>query len=588
MTIAASEVLQELDGRGVHLYFDDGQLLALTAKNAMTGEVRQLIERHREELIAHLRDRDGRRQARIAPADRAHPLPLSFAQQRLWFLAQLEPGSVEYNMQTPIPLEGALSVEALTVALSRLVARHEVLRTRLVADVEGVPHQVIDPPSPFDLPVVDLAGRPDPAAAAEAWLAADLAVPFDLAAGPLFRATLLRLAPERHLLAIAKHHLVSDQWSSPILQRELEALHRGDRLPALPVQYADFAAWQRQWLTGEVLEAQLDYWRARLDGAPVLALPTDRPRPPVRSSAGAVLDFVVPADVVEGLRALSRAAGVSMFMTVFAAFNVLLSRYTGQDDIVVGSPIANRNRAEVEGLIGFFVNTLVLRTDLSGDPTFVELLQRVRADTLAAYEHQDVPFEQLVDELGVVRDRSRTPLFQVLFNYAAGGAEGPVGDGPVSMPVKFDLSVALAEAGAGVVGSVQYSTALFDAARMSGFVGHFQRLLSAVAGATDVRLSRLPLLTPGELVDLSRWGAPVVELPPVETIHELIGGWVVTCPDAVAVRCGDESVTYGELWRRSGELAGWLVGAGVGAGGVVGLCLRRGVDMVAAIVGVWR
>ncbi|WP_239137328.1 condensation domain-containing protein, partial [Dactylosporangium siamense] len=379
----------------------------------------------------------------IVPVGRDRALPLSFAQQRLWFLAQLEPDSIEYNTPMPIRMTGELDVWALTSALAGLVARHEVLRTRLVADADGTPFQVIDPPAQPALPLIDLSAEDDPAAAARAWLDADAAVPFDLAAGPMLRATLLRLGRREHVLALAMHHVVGDEWSEPILRRELDVLCNEGVLPSLPVQYADFAVWQRRWLTGEVLEGQLDYWRARLRDVPVLELPTDRPRAAVRSSAGAVSEFVVPADVVAGLRVLSRAAGVSMFMTVFAAFNVLLCRYSGQDDVVVGTPVANRNRAEVEGLIGFFVNTLVLRTDLSGDPTFVELLGRVRAGTLAAYAHQDVPFERLVDELGVVRDRSRTPLFQVLFNYVnevvsdGGGARREV--------TGFDLSLSVGE-----------------------------------------------------------------------------------------------------------------------------------------------
>ncbi|MFC4048004.1 condensation domain-containing protein, partial [Dactylosporangium siamense] len=397
-------------------------------------------------------------------------LPLSFAQQRLWFLHRLEPESVEYNTPLPIWLPGGVDVDVLARALAALVGRHEVLRTRLVADADGVPWQVIDPPPMrFELPVVEV-----PAAEVEAWLAADAGVPFDLEAGPLFRATLLRVGGQEHVLALAMHHVVGDEWSAGIVRRELDALYRAEELPLLPVQYADFAVWQRRWLTGDVLEGQLGYWRERLEGAPVLSLPADRPRAAVRSSAGAVLDFTVPADVAEGLRVLSRAAGVSMFMTVFAAFNVLLSRYSGQDDIVVGTPIANRNRAEVEGLVGFFVNTLVLRTDLSGDPTFVELLQRVRADTLAAYAHQDVPFEQLVDELGVVRDRSRSPLFQVLFNYfgSVEGDAGPGGGGGGGGVERVDhvvggvdLRFVVAERVGGLVGSVEYSTALFDDGR---------------------------------------------------------------------------------------------------------------------------
>ncbi|WP_345144635.1 amino acid adenylation domain-containing protein, partial [Dactylosporangium darangshiense] len=525
----------------------------------------------------------------IVPVERDAPLPLSFAQQRLWFLAQLEPDSVEYNLPMSIRLAGAVDVDAVAEALGRLVARHEVLRTRLVAGVDGVPYQVIDPaPEWFELPVVDVSGAPG---GVEAWLDADAAVPFDLAAGPLFRATLLRLSGDEHVLALAMHHVVGDEWSGGILQDELGALYAGSELPALPVQYADFAVWQRQWLTGEVLDGQLGYWREVLAGAPVLELPTDRPRPAVRSTEGAALEFSVPAEIVDGLRVVARDAGASMFMTLFGAFATLLGRYSGQDDVVVGTPIANRNRAEVEGLIGFFVNTLVLRTDLSGDPTFVELLGRVRERTLAAYAHQDLPFEQLVDELGVDRDRSRTPLFQVLFNYVAGAGEdaGPqeVSE-PEPMPVKVDLSVSLSEAGSGLVGSVQYSAVLFDAERMVRLVGHLVELLSAVAGHPECRLSELPVLTGVERAALTGWAAPVAALPAVGGVPELIAEQVVADPAAVAVRCGDAALTYWELWQRSERLALQLRALGVGPESVVGLCLDRGVEFVVSVLAVWR
>ncbi|WP_345145038.1 condensation domain-containing protein, partial [Dactylosporangium darangshiense] len=523
--------------------------------------------------------------------DRGVRLPLSFAQQRLWFLAQLEPDSIEYNMPMPIPLDGDLDVDALAAALGGLTARHEVLRTRLVAGEDGVPYQVIDPPLPFVLPVVDVSAEPDPAAAAEAWLAADAAVPFDLATGPLLRATLVRVAADEHVLALAMHHVVGDEWSSGILRDELAALYAGAELPALPVQYADFAVWQRQWLSGEVLEGQLGFWRETLAGAPVLELPTDRPRPPVRSTEGAALEFAIPADVADGLRAVAREAGVSMFMTLLGAFTTLLHRYSGQDDIVVGTPIANRNRAEIEGLIGFFVNTLVLRTDLSGDPTFAELLGRVRSRTLAAYAHQDLPFEQLVDELGVDRDRSRTPLFQVLFNYVSGdgGDTGLQGvSEPLPMPVKFDLSVSFGTAGSGLVGSVQYSTVLFDAERMVRLVGHFMELLSAIVTAPDRRLSSVPVLTDVERRELQVWNASAAPVPAVGAVHELIAERVAADPAAVAVRCGDAALTYGELWQRSEQLARQLCGLGVGPESVVGLCLDRGVEFVVAVLAVWR
>ena len=327
----------------------------------------------------------------ITPVGRDQRLPLSFAQQRLWFLDQLEPGSVDYNEAMPVRLGGALDVRALGTALSAVTARHEVLRTRLVAGTDGVPYQVVDPPAPFPLPVADVSGTPDPVAAARRLVAADTVAPFDLAGGPLIRGCLIRLAPGDDVLALSAHHVVFDEWSGGILRRELAALYEAfgagapDPLPPLPVQYADFAVWQREWLTGEVLEGQLDYWRKQLAGVPVLELPADRPRPSVRSTAGALTEFAVPSETAGRLRAVAREVGATMFMTLLAGFTVLLGRYSGQDDVVVGTPVANRNRAETEGLVGFFVNTLVLRADLSGDPTFTELLGRVRRMALDAY-----------------------------------------------------------------------------------------------------------------------------------------------------------------------------------------------------------
>ena len=366
----------------------------------------------------------------VVPVPRDGRLPLSFAQQRLWFLAQLEPGSTEYNVPVPVGM-GAVDVQALGAALAAVTARHEVLRTRLAAGPDGEPYQLIDPPAPFPLPVADVSGAADPRRVAESLVIADMQVPFDLAAGPVIRACLARLASDDHLLVLSVHHVVSDERSGQILRRDLAALYQAaragepDRLPPLGVQYADFAVWQRAWLTGEVLDGQLDYWRGQLAGLPVLDLPADRPRPPVRSTAGAVVRFAVPEEVAGRLREVAQRGGASMFMTVLAAFAVLLGRYTGLDDVVAGTPVANRDRAETEDLIGFFVNTLVMRADLSGDLSFAGLLGRVRAMALQAYAHQDLPFEQLVDELVTERDRSRTPLFQVMFDYTAAVLAAP-------------------------------------------------------------------------------------------------------------------------------------------------------------------
>ncbi|MFC4047995.1 condensation domain-containing protein, partial [Dactylosporangium siamense] len=449
----------------------------------------------------------------------------------------------------------------------------------MVPDADGVPWQVIDPaPDRFELPVVDLA-----ADEVDAWLAANAAVPFDLAARPPLRATLLRVAEDEHVLALAMHHVVGDEWSDAILRRDLETLYADTALPELPVQYADFAAWQRRWLTGGVLQGQLRYWRDNLAGAPTLDLPTDRPRPAVRSAEGAAIGFAVPQDVTDGLRAVAGVGGASMFMTVLSAFTVLLSRYSGQDDIVVGTPIANRNRAEVEGLIGFFVNTLVLRADLSGDPTFAELLGRVRAQTLDALAHQDVPFESLVDELGVERDRSRTPLFQVLFSYGSGDASAEL-QGVQQVPAIYDLTVTLRESGSGLVGSVQFSTALFSVARMRRLADHLGVVLAAVAEDSGRRLSQVGVLTGAELAEFAAWNDTPVVLPDVRGVDALID----PSGAGVAVRSGGQQLSYAELWSRSGALAGWLQSVGVGAESVVGVRLPRGVDLVVAVLAVWR
>ncbi|MFC9249713.1 amino acid adenylation domain-containing protein, partial [Streptomyces sp. NPDC057136] len=555
----------------------------------------------------------------VTPVDRDQPLPLSFAQQRLWFLDQLAPGAVEYALLSPVEWNGPLDVAALGAALGGVVARHEVLRTRLVAGADGVPHQVIDEPAAFPLPVVDVSSEADPRATARARAAADAVVPFDLAAGPLVRATLFRLGAEEHVLALAIHHVVFDEWSDRIFHRELIALYEAFRageanpLPPLDVQYADFAVWQRKWLDGDLLDRQLSYWSDQLEGVPTLDLPTDRPRPPVRSSVGAVVRFDIPQETVESLRGLSRECGVSMFMTLLSAYVVLLGRYAGSDDVVVGTPVANRNRAETEDLIGFFVNTLVMRADLSGDPSFREVLGRVRETALGAYGHQDVPFEQVVEALVSERDRSRTPLFQALFNYdfvEGGSGEGGSGEGGSDggdgvagsvgrsvdrsggaserVVAKFDLRLVLSDGGGGLGAEFEYSTALFDAVTVERLGGHLVTLLSAVAADADQRVAVVPVLSAGERELVVRgWNDAVVRVPDVGGVLELVAERAVAGPDVVAVVAGDEWLTYGGLMARANRLAHYLRGVGVGAESVVGLCLPRGVEMVVAVLAVW-
>ncbi|MEU8529900.1 non-ribosomal peptide synthase/polyketide synthase, partial [Streptomyces sp. NPDC048629] len=549
----------------------------------------------------------------VGLADRTRPLPLSFAQQRLWFLDQLEPGSTEYNMSTRLRLTGDVDLVALGAALDAIVARHEVLRTRLVAGADGVAYQVVDPAAGMPLPLVDVSGSVDPHGVADDLFAKDMLTPFDLGNGPLLRAVLARVAPDEHVLSLVIHHVVFDEWSDRVLQRELSALYeafrtgQSDPLPPLAFQYADVVAWQRQWLTGDVFDNQLDYWRHALADLPTLDLPTDRPRPTVRSTAGAVSRFVIPADTVRALRALSREHGTTMFMTLLAAFDVLMGRYAGTDDVVIGTPVANRNRAETEDLIGFFVNTLVMRTDLSGDPSFVELLGRVRNTALGAYAHQDLPFEQLVDAMDVERDRSRSPLFQTLFSYVAadprdvqqeggehegaGAASRSAADaephsGPV--PVKYDLALALADAEGVLAAEIQYSTALFDAATVDRMAGHLVTLLEAVAADAGRGIDELPVLTAAERdVVVRGWNDTDVEVSGVSGVHGLIAECALVAPDEVAVVAGEEVLTYGGLMGRANGLARHLRSVGVGAESVVAVCVERGADMVVAGLAVW-
>ncbi|MPY45014.1 AMP-binding protein, partial [Streptomyces phyllanthi] len=605
MAASPADLVENLENQGVRFSVHEGRLRVSAPKDVLTGDLRQRLQDWRDDIVELLGTRQGAPRGSapsITPVDRRDRLPLSFAQQRLWFLDQLEPGSAEYNVPMHMRLGRDIDVAALHAALTAVVARHEVLRTRLVAGRDGLASQVIDPPTEVPLPVVDVSATADSVTVTRRLVAAEAAAPFDLAAGPVLRACLIRLGAAGHVLAVSVHHVASDEWSGRIFHRELELLYKAfragepDPLAPLGVQYADFAVWQRSWLTGEVLDGQLAYWRRQLAGAPVLELPVDRPRSRVSDGPGASVGFVVPAPVADRLKEIARRNGATMFMTLLAASAVLLGRYCGQDDVVVGAPVANRNRAETDDLIGFFVNTLVLRTDLSADPTFTELLGRVRDVALGAYEHQDLPFEQLVDALATDRDRSRAPLFQVLFNYdpaapadgmpAPGGAAGPDSRNGLpldtSPPVRFDLVMGLGEihASGELVGRIDYRTSLFDAATVERMAAHLVNVLTAVAEDAERRVGDLPLLSVAERrLLLAGWNDAVAPLPGVGGAHDLVAERVRQHPDAVAVVCGGASLTYAGLWERAGRLAGLLCAQGVGAESVVGLCLERGVDM---------
>jgi amino acid adenylation domain-containing protein len=554
-------------------------------------------------------------------------LPLSFAQQRLWFLDRLAPGTAAYNVPLAVGLLGKLDVPALTAAVAALVRRHETLRTTF-HEVAGEPRQVIAPAPPpahqaepstaSALPLVDLGALGAGAEQAALTLAADEARrPFDLARGPLFRPRLLRIGERRHLWLGTLHHVVADGWSLGILMRELRAAYgalvgrREPRLPALPVQYADYAAWQRQWLAGEVLAAAIGYWRERLAGLPArLELPTDRPRPPVETAAGDSRPFDLPAGPASRLRELATASGATTFMLLLAAFQALLGRYTGQQDLAVGTPVAGRNRVEIEGLIGFFVNSLVLRADLRGNPGFAELLARTREATLAAYAHQELPFERLVEELAVERDLASQPLFQVMFALQNAPAEELSLPGlqltalPLSSrTAKLELTLSVAETAGGLAGWLEYKTDLFDAATAERLLARYAVLLDGLAADPETPLSELPLLTAAErhqtIVEWSGAGGEPAALPTLPTLpatsepgRRCLHRWFETeaerAPQSVAVVCEQACLTYGELNRRANRLARRLRRLGVGPEVPVALCLERSLDLVVGILGILK
>jgi aspartate racemase len=516
----------------------------------------------------------------------------------------LEPGLSAYNIPAAVRLKGPLNLAALEQSLNEVVKRHESLRTTF-GKVDGRPTQVIAPTLTIKLPVVDLRKLPASERETEVrrLVTAEAQRPFDLSQGPLVRGTVLRPGDEEHVGLLTMHHIVSDGWSTGILVREVATLYLAycaggsSPLPALPIQYADFAHWQRQWLQGEVLETQIAYWKKQLAGAPtVIDLPTDHPRPAVQSFRGAHQSLVLPKHLQQGFNALSRQEGVTQFMTLLAAFKVLLYRYTSQDDLIVGTPIANRNRLETEGLIGFFVNALVLRTDLSGNPSFRELLRRVREVCLGAYGHQDLPFDRLVEELHVKRDLSRNPLFQVMFvlhNASLRAVELP---GLTLSPVEgdsetahFDLTLQILDTEQGLTAAFVYNTDLFEAGTIARMLGNFQTLLEAMVADPEQRLSDLPLLTETERQQLLvEWNDTKTDGPQDLCIHQLFEAQVERTPDAIAAVFEAEQLTYGELNRRANQLAHHLRALGVGPEVLVAICLERSLEAVIGLLGILK
>jgi amino acid adenylation domain-containing protein len=539
----------------------------------------------------------------LVSVPREVPLPLSYAQQRLWFLEQIGLSRHAYNLLEARQLCGLLEVAALEQSLQAIVKRHESLHTTFTS-VAGQPLQVIGSTSHLSMSVVDLRNLSQHAQEAQVYTLGQAAVqgPFDLEHGPLLRATLLQLADDKYVLLLAMHHIVSDAWSQGVFWRELAVLYAAfasgapSPLPALSIQYADFAHWQQQWLQGEVLETQLAYWKPQLAGMSTLQLPTDHSRPAVQTFRGARHFLTIPLTLTQALKTLSQRHGVTLFMTLLAAFQTLLHRYTGQDDIAVGSLIANRNRVDLESLIGFFVNTLVLRTDLSGDPSFQALLARVRTVTLGAYEHQDMPFEKLLEALRPPRDLSRNPLFQILFVLHNTPQQALALPNLTVRPMeidpgtaRFDVSLEFWETPEGLQSRFEYSTDLFEEATIARMAGHLQTLLAGIVAAPEQRLSRLPLLTAAERhCLLLEWHTTTAPYPDNQCIHSVFETQVERTPDAVAVVCGDAFLTYSELNSRANQLAHYLQARGVGPEMLVGLCIERSLAMVVGLLGILK
>ncbi|MBD2529846.1 amino acid adenylation domain-containing protein [Nostoc flagelliforme FACHB-838] len=539
----------------------------------------------------------------ITPVPKNQNFPLSFAQQRLWFFDQFEPGSPSYNLPRAVRLQGKLNINALSASLNEIIRRHEILRTSFVIS-DGKPIQVISTSINLPLPVVDLQNIPQEQRVAELsrLTKEEAQTGFDLTQAPLLRVQLLQLDAEDHIILLTLHHIVSDGWSTEILIREVATLYtdlsygRPSSLPQLSIQYADFAVWQRQWLEGEALKNQLAYWQQQLSGElPILQLPTDRPRPIVQTYAGNTLSFVLPKSLSDELKNLSKQESATLFMTLLAAFKTLLYRYTNQSDILIGSPIANRNRAEIENLIGFFVNTLVLRSNLSGNPTFRDLLKQVREVALEAYAHQDLPFEKLVEEIQPERNLSHNPLFQVMFvlqNAPMRQLELP---GLMVEPLenkgttaKFDLSLVIEDVEQGLIVNFEYNIDLFDEITISRLAANFEVLLTGIVTNPQQHLWELPLLTATETQQLLEWSQGEISLQPELCLHQIFEAQVEKNPDAIAVVFENEYLTYKELNQRANQLAHYLQKQGVKKEVLVGICVERSLYMVISIIAILK
>ncbi len=601
------DFLSELHQLNIQLSVDGEKLRCSAPEAVLTPVLRQEIAEHKAEIVTFLQQVSGvsdttRPSIKAVPKDQ--DLPLSFAQERLWFLNQLEGSSATYNMPSAISLTGNLELNALQQALKEIVRRHEVLRTSF-STINGQPRQIIHPEATLNIKVRDLQEleTKERKKVLEQQATEEASTPFDLEVAPLIRCTLLQISATEYVLLLTMHHIVSDGWSMGIFSQELSSLYQAFRtgtpspLAPLPIQYADFAIWQREWLSGKRLETQLNYWKQQLSGAPeLLQLPTDRTRPSVRTYLGKSHRFSLNQELTEKLQQLSRQSGTTLFMTLLAGLATLLYRYSGHSDVLIGSPIANRNHQEINSLIGFFVNTLVYRNNLADNPSFLKLLYQVRDTTLKAYEHQDVPFELIVEALKPQRSLSHSPLFQVMFvlqNAPMGSLELPEltlsqleQDFPIA---KFDLTLSISETFQGLQGEWEYNTDIFDSSTIERMALHFENLLSAIVATPQRAVNELPLLSDIERHQLLvEWNSTETEYLKDKCIHQLFEKQVELFPDAVAVVFEEEQLTYQELNSKANQLAHHLQSLGVGPEVLVGICVERSLEMIVGLLGILK
>jgi len=603
--------LDDLANQDVKLWVEDERLRCNAPEGVLTSELRTQISDRKQEIITFLKQANSKRDFKhnqLKPVERnGKSPPLSFAQQRLWFIEKMGLSSNAYNMPLTLHLVGQLDEVAIQKSLNQIIARHETLRTTF-SEINGTPVQIIKPPFELELPKKDLSGLTlsEQTTKLQQLLQQENEQTFNLEVDPPIRAQLFQLGTTEHILQITLHHIASDGWSLTVLPKELSAIYTAtledqpSPLPELPIQYADFAVWQRNYLQGETLETQLNYWKQKLQNLPQLQLPTDHIRPRVQTFNGAGIPINIPAAVTSKIKQLSQKQGTTLFMTLLAGFKVLLSRYSGQQSIAVGTPIANRNRSEIEGLIGFFVNSLVMSTDLGGDPSFTEVLNRVKQTALEAYTHQDIPFEKLVEELQPERSLSQNPLFQVMFALQQSELVKPSFNLPnlevgwykgaeVEMTVKLDIEFYLWPVGEEIKGFCAYNRDLFEPQTISRMLSHYENLLSAAVETSEQPISKLPLMTEPELDQiLVAWNNTKTDYPTDKCIHQLFEEQVQKTPDAIGVVFEDQKLTYSQLNSKANQLAHYLQKLGVVPETLVGICVERSVEMVVGLLAILK